>query len=37
VKTHFGRIFRKLGVRDRLALTLFASRSGLVSLSTQRS
>ncbi len=37
VKTHLGRIFRKLGVRDRLALTLFASRSGLVSLSTQRS
>lgn len=29
VKTHLNSIFRKLGVRDRLQLTLFATRSGI--------
>lgn len=29
VKTHLGRIFRKLGVRDRLVLALYAGRHGL--------
>lgn len=36
VKTHLGRIFRKLGVRDRVALTLYASRRGLVSIAETR-
>ena len=30
VKTHLGRIFRKVRVRDRVGLTLYASRGGLV-------
>jgi NarL family two-component system response regulator LiaR len=30
VKTHLGRIFRKLGVRDRVELALYATRAGLV-------
>ncbi|MCC6848155.1 MAG: response regulator transcription factor [Deltaproteobacteria bacterium] len=30
VKTHLGRIFRKVGVRGRIGLTLYASRCGLV-------
>jgi DNA-binding NarL/FixJ family response regulator len=30
VKTHLGRIFRKVSVRDRIGLTLYASRCGLV-------
>jgi len=30
VKTHLGRIFRKLGVRDRVGLALYATRLGLV-------
>lgn len=30
VKTHLGRIFRKVRVRDRIGLTLYASRCGLV-------
>lgn len=29
VKTHLGRIFRKLGVRDRVGLALYAARHGL--------
>ena len=29
VKTHLSRIFRKLGVRDRVELVLFAARNGL--------
>jgi len=29
VKTHLNRIFRKLGVRDRMELALFAARNGL--------
>ncbi|MEB2284874.1 MAG: LuxR C-terminal-related transcriptional regulator [Myxococcales bacterium] len=30
VKTHLGRIFRKVNVRDRVGLTIYASRCGLV-------
>ena len=30
VKTHLNRIFRKLGVRDRLELALYAARAGIV-------
>lgn len=30
VKTHLGRIFRKVGVRDRIGLSRYASRCGLV-------
>ncbi|MCC6766296.1 MAG: response regulator transcription factor [Deltaproteobacteria bacterium] len=30
VKTHLGRIFRKVSVRDRIGLTLYALRCGLV-------
>jgi DNA-binding CsgD family transcriptional regulator len=29
VKTHLNRIFRKLGVRDRVELVLYAARSGM--------
>jgi DNA-binding NarL/FixJ family response regulator len=29
VKTHLGRIFRKLGVRDRVELALYATRAGV--------
>jgi DNA-binding NarL/FixJ family response regulator len=37
VKTHLSRIFRKVGVRDRAALTLYASRIGLVDASAAHS
>lgn len=30
VKTHLNRIFRKLGVRDRMELALYATRAGIV-------
>lgn len=30
VKTHMNRIFRKLGVRDRMELALYAARAGIV-------
>lgn len=33
VKTHLARIFRKLGIRDRVGLALYAARIGLVSIS----
>jgi DNA-binding NarL/FixJ family response regulator len=29
VKTHLNRIFRKLGVRDRMELALYAARAGM--------
>lgn len=32
VKTHLGRIFRKLGVRDRVGLPPYAAQHGLTSL-----
>ena len=31
VKTHLNNVFQKLGVRDRVALTLYAIRTGLIS------
>jgi DNA-binding NarL/FixJ family response regulator len=37
VKTHLSHIFRKIGVRDRAALTLYASRLGLVGQRDRRS
>jgi DNA-binding NarL/FixJ family response regulator len=36
VKTHLSRIFRKIHVRDRIALTLYASRLGLAGARGQR-
>ena len=37
VKTHLSHIFRKISVRDRVALTLYASRHGLVGAPERRS
>jgi DNA-binding NarL/FixJ family response regulator len=37
VKTHLGHIFRKTGTRDRVALTLYAARLGIITLSDRRS
>ena len=36
VKTHLGHIFRKTGIRDRVELTLYAARLGIISLSERR-
>jgi DNA-binding NarL/FixJ family response regulator len=36
VKTHLNNVFQKLGVRDRVQLTLYAVRSGLVGASERR-
>ena len=30
IKTHLNSIFRKLGIRDRVELTLYAARAGLI-------
>jgi DNA-binding NarL/FixJ family response regulator len=32
VKAHLNTIFRKLGIRDRVELTLYAARAGIISL-----
>jgi len=32
VKTHLNTIFRKLSIRDRVALTLYAARAGIISI-----
>ena len=37
VQTHLSHIFRKISVRDRVALTLYASRRGLVGAPERRS
>ena len=36
VKTHLNNIFQKLGVRDRVELTLYAIRAGIVAANEQR-
>jgi DNA-binding NarL/FixJ family response regulator len=36
VKSHLGHIFRKTGARDRVELTLYAARLGIISLSERR-
>ena len=37
VKTHLNTIFRKLGVRDRVELTLYAARAGIISVKERSS
>ena len=36
MKTHLNNVFQKLGLRDRVQLTLYAVRSGLVGASERR-